>query len=189
MEDNDIKIFNGGKSNGETDSSDLDLIALAEDLKRNMLNGNSSKAKELGALLAEISPDSDMLCEELKAILSDRSVTNDIKLQLRILIVFAAEHTFFRVLPPLIAATASDAMYDKLRRDAYEFYENVSGGTSFTFYYLAVKKPDADQAIGKSFAMLCNAENNAVIRYLGQQTFVLMCSQIEHMIEERCFEK
>jgi len=189
MEDKDIKIFNGGNSTADNDSSDLDLIALAEDLKRNMLSGNSSKAKELGAVLAEFSPDSGRVCEELKAILSDRSVTNDIKLQLRILMVFAAEHTLFRVLPPLIAATASDAMYDKLRREAYEFYENVSGGTSFTFYYLAVKKSNIDQSIGNSFAMLCNAENNAVIRYLGQQTFTLMCSQIERMIEDCSFEK
>ena len=87
-----------------------------------------------------------------------------------------------------MAATASDALYDKLRRDEYDFYETVSGGTSFTFYYLAVKKDEPNKAIGESFAMLCNADNNAVSRYLGQQTFALMCAQIERMIEERAFE-
>ena len=189
MEDNDMKIFNGGNKTEEHDSVDLDIIVLAEELKRNMANGNAAKAKELGKQLAGFTPDSDDLSEELKAILSDRSVTSDIKLQLRILMVFAAENTLFRMLPPLVAATASDALYDKLRRNEYDFYETVSGGTSFTFYYLAVKKDDASKAIGESFAMLCNADNNAVIRYLGQQTFTLMCSQIERMIEERSFEK
>ena len=189
MEDNDVKIFNAGNKTEHRDTTDLDIIVLAEELKRNMANGNAAKAKELGKLLAGMTPDSDDLNDELKAILADRSVTNDIKLQLRILMVFAAEHTLFRLLPPLVAATASDALYDKLRRDEYEFYETVSGGTSFTFYYLAVKKDDANKAIGESFAMLCNADNNAVIRYLGQQTFALMCAQIESMIEERSFEK
>ena len=189
MEDKDMKIFNGGNKSGDRDTTDLDIIALAEELKRNMANGNANKAKELGKLLAGFTPDSDQLSNELKAILSDRAVTNDIKLQLRILMVFASEHTLFRLLPPLVAATASDALYDKLRRSEYDFYETVSGGTSFTFYYLAVKKDDAGKAIGESFAMLCNAENNAVIRYLGQQTFALMCAQIEGMIEERALEK
>ena len=188
MEDTDVKIFNGGKSN-DHDPTDFDVRALAEELKQNKLNGNSDKAKELGKTLAEMTPDSDDLNDELKVLVTDHSVTNDIKLQLRILMVFAAEHTLFRVLPPLVAATASDALYDKLRHDEYAFYENVSGGTSFTFYYLAVKKSNAEQAIGESFAMLCNAESNAVIRYLGQQAFTLMCAQIESMIRARSFIK
>ncbi len=189
MEDNDVKIFTGGSKASDRDSTDLDIRVLAEELKRNMVNGNAAKAKELGKTLAGLTPDSDGLSDELKAILSDRAVTNDLKLQLRILMVFAAENTLFRLLPPLVAATASDALYDKLRRHEYDFYENVSGGTSFTFYYLAVKKDDPNKAIGESFAMLCNADNNAVIRYLGQQTFALMCAQIEGMIADYAFEQ
>lgn len=189
MEDNDVKIFTAGNKSSDHDSTDLDIRVLAEELKRNMANGNAAKAKELGKKLAGFTPDCDELNDELKAILSDRSVTNDLKLQLRILMVFAAENTLFRLLPPLVAATASDALYDKLRRQEYDFYENVAGGTSFTFYYLAVKKDDANKAIGESFAMLCNADNNAVIRYLGQQTFALMCAQIESMIAAYEFEE
>ena len=58
MEDKDMKIFNGGNKSGDRDTTDLDIIALAEELKRNMANGNANKAKELGKLLAGFTPDS-----------------------------------------------------------------------------------------------------------------------------------
>ena len=125
MEDNDVKIFTAGNKSSDHDSTDLDIRVLAEELKRNMANGNAAKAKELGKKLAGFTPDCDELNDELKAILSDRSVTNDLKLQLRILMVFAAENTLFRLLPPLVAATASDALYDKLRRQG-DYCESVA---------------------------------------------------------------
>nr|MCR4925990.1 hypothetical protein [Clostridiales bacterium] len=51
-DDSDIKIFRK-KTKEETD----DALEIALEVKRHRVNGNFSKAKRLGALLAEVAPE------------------------------------------------------------------------------------------------------------------------------------
>lgn len=184
-DDSDIKIFTG-----KTDDSDgSDLLAVAEEIKRQRLNGNYTKAKQLGEALADLSPENSIIGSELKELMCERVIPLDVKLQLKILMLFCSEYTLIEELPPFISAAASDAMFDRLRAEAEGFYDTVSGGAAFTFYYLAVRKRDIVSEIGDSFAMLCNSENNAGIKALGCKTFELTCKRVSELVSECKFEK
>ncbi len=179
-EDNDIKIFTAKPK----DNSDDDLIALAEELRRQVLNGNTPKAKELGRRLALFSPESDDLGDELKALMNNRSITLDLKLQLKILMLFANEYALYHSLRPMVATTATEAMYDRLRKEAEIFYRNAAIGTAFTFYRLAAKKDDVPAAMGENFAQMCDSENNQKIKDLGKAAFELTCARVNQLISE-----
>ncbi len=185
-DDSDIKIFKGASS--ESDSSDL--FALAEEMKRHVLNGNSPKAKQLGRELAAISPDSDDLGEELQKFVRNSAVDEEIKIQLQTLMLFSAEYTLFNSLCPMLSTAATEAMYESLRTEKAEYYNEISSGTAVSFYYLAVKRnKNLSSAVGESFAMLCEMQDNKLIKTLGENVFVIMCKKIEEIIESYSFEK
>lgn len=184
LDDSDIKIFTSKKE----DNDGSDLFAVAEEMKKHIANGNFSKAKELGKKLADISPDSNDLSDELTAMLSAPSVTLDIKIQLKVLMLFCAEYALFKELCPLLATCANEAMYNKIRKDSAAFYEGISNGAAMSFYYMAIKQREISKAIGESFAMLCNAENNATIKALGSKTFELILCHIKEQISKAAFE-
>ena len=52
-DDSDVKIFTAKKDEGDGG----DLFAVAEEIKKNILNGNSAKAKAIGKELASLSPE------------------------------------------------------------------------------------------------------------------------------------
>ncbi len=185
-DDSDIKIFKGKSDYGDGS----DLFALAEEMKRHILNGNSPKAKELGKVLAEISPDSDDLGDELTKFVCSSVVTPEIKTQIQTLMLFCAEYTLLRKLCPMLSTTATEAMYDALRTSNAAYYDDISNGTAVSFYYLAVKRNKTiAQSVGESFAMLCEAQDNKLIKALGENVFELMCEKIGALIDSYNFEK
>lgn len=185
-DDSDIKIFNAEPKDKEADN----LLALAEEMKRHIINGNSAKAKQLGKKLADLSPDADNLGEELTALVKDSFVTVDMKIQLKTLMLFCAEFTLLSELCPMLSTTASEAMYAKLKSDFPTYYEGISNGAALSFYYLAVKKnKDISRAVGNTFAMLCSAENNTIAKTLGENAFILACNKIKEVISAFDFEK
>ncbi|MBQ8027312.1 MAG: hypothetical protein IJ261_04260 [Clostridia bacterium] len=185
LDDSDVKIFTA-KSD---DSDGSDLFAVAEEIKRNILNGNSAKAKELGKKLATLSPESNDLDEELTGLLRAAWIKPDIKIQLRLLMVFCAEYTLLSELCPMPATTANEVMYAKLKENAFGFYDSISNGAAMSFYYMAVKQRDTVKAVGENFAMLCDAKTSERIKNLGSQVFLLTCKHIVKLIEEYSFEK
>lgn len=182
-DDSDIKIFGGGKD------AETDFVAIAEETMRHRSNGNVVKAKSLGAKLADFSPDDELLGEELQALISEKTVTLDLKLQIKVLLVFTAEYALYKLLPDILAAAASDSMYDRLRDESEGFYANICDGASFTFYYLAVRgESSIDTAMGESFAMLCDAEANSSVKKLGATVFSLALKRIGELVDEMNFE-
>lgn len=184
-DDSDIKIFRSNRE--ESDAGDL--FSVAEELKFHIANGNSAKAKQLGKELASLTPESADLSDELSALLNAEWIKPDIRIQLRVLMVFCAEYTLLSELCPILATTASEAFYAALKEDAYGFYKSISNGAAMSFYYMAVKQRNTIKEIGDSFAMLCDAKTSERINSLGSQVFLLTCKHIVNLIENYGFEK
>jgi len=179
-DDSDVKIFKAP----EKDSDNSDLFAVAEEIKRNILNGNSAKAKALGKELASLSPESEDLINELT-----ETLDAEIKIQCRLLMVFSAEYTLLSELKPILATAANESLYNGLKKDASEFYNSISNGAAMSFYYMAVKQRDTVKAVGDCFAMLCNAKGNETVSELGSKVFFLTCKHVVGVVEKYEFEK
>ena len=179
-DDSDVKIFRAPTA----DSYTSDLFAVAEEIKHNILNGNSAKAKSLGKELASLSPESENLINELT-----EALDAEIKNQCRLLMVFSAEYTLLSELKPILATAANESLYDGLKKDAPVFYDSISNGAAMSFYYLAVKQRDVIKAVGENFAMLCNAKGNETVSELGSKIFLTTCKHVVGVVEKYGFEK
>ena len=173
--DDDIKIFHPKKKDGA--SSDLAELALLMENYRS--NGNMEKADILGNKLAALKPEMICLkdCEKLS--------TNELR-QLRALIVFGVQIALHKYLPhPMLSSQVVNAMYSELSKTAPGFFANISDGSSFTFYYLSVRKNrNVEENIGKNYAMLCDKDNDEFLVSLGERVFALTDFKVCDMIEE-----
>lgn len=176
--DDDIKIFHPAKKDGA--GADLAELALLMDAYRS--NGNMEKAGALGVKLAGVKPEN--ICPEDAAKLK----TNEVR-QLRALIVFAAQIFLHKYLPhPMLSSQAINAMYGELSENSQGFFANISDGSSFTFYYLSVRKNrDIEENIGKNYAMLCDKDDDEYLVSLGGRVYSLTENLICDMIEEAEF--
>lgn len=176
--DDDIKIFHPKK----TDAAGADLAELALLVDSYRSNGNMDKAVKLGEDLAGLSPES--FCAEDAAKLT----TNEVR-QLRALMVFASQIALHKYLPhTMLASQAINAMYSGLSKTAAGFFSNISDGSSFTFYYLTVRKNrDVVENIGKNYAMLCDKDDDEFLVSLGSRVFSQVDVHICDMIEKAEF--
>ena len=176
--DVDIKIFHPAKKEGA--GADLAELALLMDTYRS--NGNMEKAAALGKKLADLKPEN--VCPEDAAKLT----TNDVR-QLRALIVFAAQIFLHKYLPhPMLSSQAINAMYAELSESSEGFFANISDGSSFTFYYLSVRKNrDVEESIGKNYAMLCDKDDDEYLVSLGSRVYSATGDMICDMIEDAEF--
>ena len=160
MTDGDMKIF--GKS--ADINSAVELTEDFETMNRHRANGNIEKAKRLGRRLATIDPmdGNDGLIVNLRDVLPQKFLSQDIIYQIKVLLVFAAESVAeLEIKYPQLAATAINELYDSLSVDSPGFFRNIADGAAFTFYYLAMKKGgDVAKNIGETFAMLCSVQKN-----------------------------
>lgn len=172
--DDDIKIFHPSKKEGA--GADLAELALLMDTYRS--NGNMEKAKMLGEKLADLSPEN--ICSGDASKLS----TNEVRL-LRALMVFSAQISLHKYLPhQMLASQAINAMYSKISKLHQGLFENISDGSSYTFYYLSVRKNrDVEENIGKNYAMLCGREKDEFYASLGTRVYIdtdmAVCDTIE----------
>ena len=172
--DEDIKIFHPKKTDAA--GADLAELALLVDFYRS--NGNTLKATELGDRLADLSPET--FCPEDAAKLT----TNEVR-QLRALMLFAAQIALHKYLPhAMLSSQAINSMYARLSETAAGFFSNISDGSSFTFYYLTVRKnKNIVENIGRNYAMLCDKDDDEFLISLGGRVFsqvdVYICDLIE----------
>ncbi len=175
-EDSDIKIFGADKS----DSGDDDLLQLVETMQRYRSNGNTDKAHTLGKNLARSAlAEPEKYLRRLPAGADEQLMIYSI----RVLRLFAAEFVLYRRLPQALASTATDNFYACLSDEYPDFYERVSDGAAFTFYYLAARRPNAEKEIGKYFAMLCNLADSAETASLGTDIFVSAAEKVNSEID------
>ena len=176
--DEDIKIFHPRKKEG----AGSELTSLAGIMDRHRANGNSAKACILGERLAGLTPE-DLLPEQAK------KLENNELQQLRSLIIFTAQISLTKYLPHTILSTqAVNAMYACLEKDAPGFFANIADGSSFSFYYLSVRKSNPTEEIGRNFAMLCDEDDSPELIALGMQAFEKTEAKVISLIEEFEFE-
>lgn len=185
MEDNDIKIF--GK---KPDESSVDEFALITEMNIQRSNGNTDKARQLSHRLSTLFVDEDGLLKMLEPVLGKIDYPKPIIYQMKILMFFTAEYCFNFELPnTLVKSTAINVLYDSIRDDASEFYQEFSDCAEYSFYYLAVKKPDVPKAIGKTFAMVCQKENDIEMQTYGERLFSVVLEEIKNIIDSYHFVK
>lgn len=189
FDDSDMKIFGVKEEAPPADGADVQ--ALADEMKRQRLNGNSERAKRLGIRLAALAPDSteeDSL--DLTRLLGDPVPSAEIMCQLRVLLIFTAESCLHLYTPtPLLATTAVNALYDRLIEDAPDFYDAISNGAAFSFYYLALRHSGkTDENIGIAFAMLCGAEDDASLAGLGERVYQYVNRKVREIISNMQFQ-
>ena len=176
--DDDIKICHPKKTGGA--STDLALIAELTDKYRR--NGNMDKATLLGEKLALLKPEDfyPADCAKLK--------TNEVR-QLRSLMVFVFQISLQKYMPhSMLASQSVNAMYAKLSDEAAGFFADISDGSSFTFYFLSVRKNNnVEERIGKNFAMLCDRDNDEYYINLGIKTLEEMDMHVCKLIDEAEF--
>ncbi len=176
--DEDIKIFHPKKSDGA--GADLADLAMLMDKFRS--NGNMEKAVELGKRLAAVKHDT--LCPKDAEKLS----ANEIR-QLCALIVFSIQIALHKYMQhPMLTSQVINSMYAELSERAPGLFANISDGSSFTFYFLSLRKNrNVEENIGKNYAMLCDRDNDEFLSSLGERVFTLTDFKVCDMIEETEF--
>ncbi len=176
-EDRDIKIY-VGKEISELN----DFQRISDDIDRNRRNGNSEKAKALGIRLAKIRPDCKKLglnCEKMPAA----------ELYcVRVLLTFTAEYAVRKYISSqTLGDSVSSSMYDYLKAQESGYYDNISDGSAFTFYLLALKKSgDTAENIGEQFALRCGINSDEYVS-LGAGIFNKALDLFAKIIDETEF--
>lgn len=176
-EDRDIKIYEG---KGNFDLNDIQRIS--EDLDRNKRNGNIDKAKALGKRLAKIRPD----CKKLGLDIGNMPASE--LYCVRVLLTFTAEYAVQKyILSETLADAVSASMYDYLKAEESGYYDNISDGSAFTFYLLALKKSgDTAKNIGEQFAQRCGINSEEYVAF-GADIFNKSLELYSKIIDETEF--
>lgn len=176
-DDSDVKIFEPQSSGNEKD----DIITIVEETSRQRQNGNSAKAKTLGKELALLATDEEYLPSCLENFgLEQKDVE-----QFFALVQFSAEAALNFFLPSnLLSTIAVNTLQEALIKKQNLLYESALNGSSFSFYYLSVRKGGADLPlnIGRAFAMLCGMENDEHYINSGKQIYLHTLTLVEEKI-------
>lgn len=179
MNEEDVKIYSS-----KSDEQNNDIAKILENMREHRNNGNLLKAKELGRRLGQYKPDFENL-------VAPKFLKPDIIYQMRALFVFSAEANLqIFVYDPLLYTTAVNAMYEEIQKNEEGFYKNISDGMAYSFYYSEMKKGgDVALGIGKTFAMLCSAQNNESFIETGSKLYDLFAKTAEEATEKTGFRQ
>lgn len=180
-DDSDMKIA-GDSFEEPVTAADDSAEALAALLDREKKNGNLSRARRLGAIMAD----------EVTAIeggdggLAHSAEENAVLLsQRRILMAFAVEVGLDAFLPNnLVAQTAQNIFYNTLHITAPAFYDDLQESGAFSFYYLCVRGGrQVEQKVGEIFASLCGKEGDELYTRMGTNLYNQFMTQVRHFAE------
>ena len=181
-DDSDIKI-----AGREPVRSEDDDLKEAQELIRRKRNGDLEKARRLGRELARkiINEDGD------PSFGSDESESDEIRRQRRMLLTFVVDYAVRTVIgSEVLGQVALSEFTDGVKRALPEFYEDIGESGSFSFYYLAVRRPDGrEKEIGRTFAMLAGYENNTVMEELGEALFIHFNDIVDKCVRSYEFAK
>jgi hypothetical protein len=178
-DDSDMKI--AGEVFREQKAAD-DTEEMSRLLAREKANGNLSRARRLGAIMAE-----DVAAIEGEQVSEDSVLLT----QRRILLAFAVEIGLEKVLPnPLLAQTAQNIFYETLRQTAPDFYEDLQSSGAFSFYYLCVRdKKNVERRVGETYASLCSRPNDKGLCKQGTDLYLHFIEQVRVSAQSMEFVK
>lgn len=187
MSESDVKIYVSKKELNKA----ADLSNTFNNVIAHRSNGNIDKAKALGGILGTITPTGDEgLVVGIKEHLAPKYFAQDILYQIKVLLVFACETLLQLECPAeVVSTTAIASMYEVIQKNSAGFYDNISNGAAFTFYYLAIQKGgNIDDHIGEAFAMLCSVKNKEGFVAAGKTVWNLAVDIITKEIEKADFQ-
>jgi hypothetical protein len=162
-DDSDMKIAGAPGPAPADDTGDTEA-----DLAEQTASGNLELAKKLGEELA-------------RKILDEDGVTNfgvdsregdEVRRQRRLLLAFVVDNEVGDTVEGLLGHAVLNSFYDLLKSEAPDFYEDVRGSASFSFYLLCVRDGEnVEHCIGNSFAMLAGYEGDKVMSELGEALY------------------
>lgn len=168
-DDSDMKIAGDEfvQTGSPDDSEDTALL-----LSREKANGNLSRARRLGAIMAD----------DVAAVEGDRPADDAARMtQRRILMAFAVEVGLELFLPnSLLSQTAQNIFYDTLCQTAPTFYEDLRGSGAFSFYYLCVRDGrNVETCVGETFASMCGKPGNKTLAKQGEELYIHFIEQVK----------
>ncbi len=173
-DDRDMKIAGDDFEPAETGTAEADDDAQL--LAREKENGNLSRARRLGAIMAD----------EVSSIEGDSQTADSALLtQRRILLSFAVEVEFDALLPnSLVAQTAQSVFYNTLRVTAPQFYDDLQASGAFSFYYLCVREGrEVKEKVGQTFASLCGRKGDPDYERMGRELYCRFTAQVQHFVD------
>ncbi len=181
-EDYDIKIFSPIKQTSKSEP-----VILVDEMKRQVISGNLQKAKKLGEAIADSFHEAAEK-EELWNMALGCGIENPdrrIKDQAIILSVFTAEYVFNHYMQDKLLSTAAiSTLYDTLTEDSPALYNELLASTAFSFYYMNLSdKETAPDVIGKTFAALCDDDDNEKLLCYGKSVFVNTLEKFRKAVE------
>ena len=161
-EDKDIKVFHPSNEKKEQadESADLsqDILHAVQELDAQRSNGNLRRARKLGRSLAQFTPENAAklggIDIKAKGGVDPQELPSNVLYQARVLMLFTAQLTLHRLLPPVISNEAVNAMYDDLSEG---FYDNVMEGASFSICHQPSERPQPSAQTSER-ASQCSAE-------------------------------
>ena len=182
-DDSDMKIVQPVQTGGGDDREEA-----PGEMGLQHFNGNYAKAKEIGtnivsAFSYKAAPD------ELLDLLAEYGVqpAETVLRQVRFLSVFSAECCLNLGLPSrMLSGVAVGKMYDVLKRVSPEIYAELAQSSAFSFYYMALRRPEGD-GVGRQFAQLCGEPGNDALIKLGTRLHELNCEVYNRAIRDYSF--
>ena len=153
--------------------------AVARLLEQEKANGNLSRARRLGAIMADevsaIEGGDSQPAEEIGSLLTQR----------RILLAFAVEVALDAFLPNnLVAQTAQNVFYNTLHITAPAFYDDLQESGAFSFYYMYVRGgKQVERRVGETFASLCGKKGDETYTRMGEELYLRFIAQVKHFTD------
>lgn len=163
--DEDIKIF-----------SKDSLLKFQEEAEI-PVHDSLDNARKLGIALAGMTKEAERGFE--------LNIKDELLLQRRLLLCFAiATALEENSKSTQEARTALNTFYDTIKRNDFEFYEDIGSSGHFTFYYLALRQGgDVVRRIGQTFAMLCGQDGDPVCQELGEALYCQYTNMVKVQIK------
>lgn len=167
-DDSDMKFADDLSELAAAFSSD-DSEETARRFRAHRDNGNLERAQRIGRLLAN-----ELLQKESAALWGIDDVESMLMIrQRKLLFVFVADQVLEELLPDsLLAQSAQNTFYNKLKRVEPALYDAVRADGAFSLYLVCCKDGLTDcDGIGKVFAGLVGRAEDYVIRQFGETLY------------------
>lgn len=180
-DDSDMKIAGDNFDDLDKHADEKSVEAMARLLEQEKQNGNLSRARRLGAIMA----DEVSAVEGSVSPLQESEKNRSLPTQRRILSAFAVEVGLDAYLPnQLVAQTAQNIFYDTLHITSPAFYDDLQGSGAFSFYYLCFREGrQVERRIGETFATLCGMKEDEEYIRMGQEYYVRFLAQVKHFAQ------
>lgn len=170
MFDEDIKIADLSEIKAMSKKAKAEKSHSAhEEYDREMSKGNTVKAKEFGAVLA------DDLVENLHRFTAGEAEeeNTDIAVQRGVLMTFAAVTCIENnIESSVVSQIAENSFNEQLQSLVPELYNAAYKSGAFSFYYLAYRRgSEVERRIGQTFAMLCSHDGDPIYQELGEAIY------------------